>query len=291
MANLPTVGGDSGTWGTKLNEYLETEHNADGTHDPGVDTTAVHDNVAGEIAAVAEKTAPVAGDYLLIEDGEDGSAKKKVDIDNLPSQDLSGYVAKTSFDAHSILAATTDNTPAALTVGEQTVIGRITGGNIAALSAAQLATLALSTALPENTAIILDAELSADGKYSGFVETGVAGAALAFGNLIYLAVADSRWELTDASAEATSGGVKVGICVRAAAADGDPTTILLFGKVRADAAFPTLTVGAPVYIGETAGGIVVTAPPTSGAIVRILGYGNTSDELHFCPSNDWIELA
>lgn len=38
------------------------------------------------------------------------------------------------FDAHSILAATADNTPAALTITEQTVLGRATGGNIAALA-------------------------------------------------------------------------------------------------------------------------------------------------------------
>ena len=32
MANLPTVGGDDGNWGTILNEYLLVEHGAGGTH-------------------------------------------------------------------------------------------------------------------------------------------------------------------------------------------------------------------------------------------------------------------
>jgi len=32
MARLPTVGGDDGNWGSVLNEFLEIEHNADGTH-------------------------------------------------------------------------------------------------------------------------------------------------------------------------------------------------------------------------------------------------------------------
>ncbi|HMN15058.1 MAG TPA: hypothetical protein PKD55_22295 [Bellilinea sp.] len=32
MARLPTPGGDDGNWGTILNEYLNTEHKADGTH-------------------------------------------------------------------------------------------------------------------------------------------------------------------------------------------------------------------------------------------------------------------
>lgn len=31
-ARLPTVNGDDGNWGTVLNEFLEVEHNADGTH-------------------------------------------------------------------------------------------------------------------------------------------------------------------------------------------------------------------------------------------------------------------
>lgn len=141
----------------------------------------------------------------------------------------------------------------------------------------------------ENKGIILDAALSADGKWSGIVETGTAGAVLAFGDLVYFAVADSKWELTDASAAATAFG-KIGICVLAAA-ENAATVILLYGKVRADAVFPALTIGAPVHMSETAGDIVVAAPVTSGAIVRIIGYGNTADELFFCPDNTYLELA
>jgi len=143
--------------------------------------------------------------------------------------------------------------------------------------------------MAENDPILLDAALSADGKYSGICEAGTAGAVLAFGDLVYLAVADSRWELCDASAEATAFG-KIGICVLAAAGDGSATTILLFGKVRV-AAFPTLTIGAPVYMSETAGDITSTAPTTSGAIVRIIGYGNTAAELYFTLDNTYVELA
>jgi len=49
------------------------------------DDDAIHDNVAGEITAVAEKIAPATGDFLLIEDGADSDNKKKVDIANLPA--------------------------------------------------------------------------------------------------------------------------------------------------------------------------------------------------------------
>ena len=147
-----------------------------------------------------------------------------------------------------------------------------------------------SVALPEDVGIILDPALSADGTYSGIVEAGTAGATLAFGDLVYLAVADSRWELTDADAEATAFG-KIGICVLAAGSDGNATTILLFGKVRADTAFPALTIGAPVFIGTTAGDIVTTAPSGVGDIIRIIGQGNTADELFFHPDNTFIEHA
>lgn len=50
---------------------------------PG-DADAIHDNVAGEIAALTEKETPVDADLILIEDSQDGNAKKKVQVGNLP---------------------------------------------------------------------------------------------------------------------------------------------------------------------------------------------------------------
>ncbi len=131
-----------------------------------------------------------------------------------------------------------------------------------------------------------------DGEYSGTVVDGVAGAALAFGELVYLAVGDSRWELAKADAEATAFG-KLAICVLVAAGNGSATKLLLWGNVRADAVFPALTIGAPTHISEaTAGEVQVAAPTgTTGWIVRIIGYGNTGDELFFCPDNTYVELA
>lgn len=136
--------------------------------------------------------------------------------------------------------------------------------------------------------IVLDAALSADGTYSGIVVAGTAGATLAFGDLVYFAAADSRWELTDADADSTAGAVRIGICVLAAASDGDPTLILTFGKIRADTAFPDLTVGAPAYIGTTAGDIQTAQPSGTDDVIRIVGYGVTVNELFFCPSNDYM---
>jgi hypothetical protein len=50
-----------------------------------------------------------------------------------PTADGLGAVEKSTYNAHTILAATTDDTPAALTVPERTLVGRLTGGNISAV--------------------------------------------------------------------------------------------------------------------------------------------------------------
>lgn len=60
---------------------------------------------------------------------------------NTGDQDLSGYVTKATYNAYSILMATTDDTPVAITIAEQTIVGRITGGAIKALSATEVRTL------------------------------------------------------------------------------------------------------------------------------------------------------
>ncbi len=49
------------------------------------DGSAIHDNEAGEIHAITEKTTPVDDDELLIEDSADGYKKKRVKICNLPA--------------------------------------------------------------------------------------------------------------------------------------------------------------------------------------------------------------
>ncbi|KKK78455.1 hypothetical protein LCGC14_2843400, partial [marine sediment metagenome] len=55
-------------------------------------------------------------------------------IQGLGDDDHTQYILKTLFDAQSVLAATSDNTPAVLTLAEQTLVGRLTGGNVAAIA-------------------------------------------------------------------------------------------------------------------------------------------------------------
>ncbi len=76
------------------------------------------------------------------------------------------------------------------------------------------------------------------------------------------------------------------MCVLAAAADGNATKILLQGTIRADAKFPTLTISAPVYVGETAGAIQVAIPTGADNVIRVVGRALTADEIYFNPSQD-----
>ena len=55
--------------------------------------------------------------------------------------DSASIVLKSLFDANTILKADTDDTPIALTVAEQRIVGRITSGNIDDLTGAQALTI------------------------------------------------------------------------------------------------------------------------------------------------------
>lgn len=145
--------------------------------------------------------------------------------------------------------------------------------------------------LAENEGFLLDAVLSATGKYCGIMEAGVADTVLAFGDCCYLKAGSTRWAPALANTATTSIN-KLGICILAATAVADTTTILLYGKV-SSTILPSLTVGAPVYISAGTAGRLVTAVSSTatGAISRIVGYGNATAELQFDPDKSWIEYV
>ena len=86
----------------------------------GTDADAIHDNVAGEIAAVTEKVTPVAADLILIEDSADSNNKKRIQITNLPG---SGAVFNSAY--------TYDNTTAKADPGAATFrLDNVTMGSV-----------------------------------------------------------------------------------------------------------------------------------------------------------------
>jgi hypothetical protein len=66
------------------------------------------------------------------------SSTNTLTVDQVEANNL---VEIEDFDANTILKADTDNTPVALTVPEDTIIGRLSGGQITALTVAQVSTL------------------------------------------------------------------------------------------------------------------------------------------------------
>lgn len=85
-------------------------------------------------------TQPATGSTLTIQDGFTLTANGNAVVSgtNTGDQDLSGLVTKATYDANTILKADADNTPLALTVGENTIVGRITAGVITALTGTQV---------------------------------------------------------------------------------------------------------------------------------------------------------
>lgn len=199
---------------------------------------------------------------------------------------FSNDVAPTANDGAALGKATTSWSD--LFLAEGGVINWDNGDATLTQSGNSLTLAGANLVLAESVSVVLDSALSADGTYTGTTISGTAGAALAFGDAVYLAAADSRWELADASAASTSGSVMVGICVLAAASDGDPTVILLNGTVRADTAFPTFTVSAPVYISETAGDLTNTAPTTTDSVTRVMGTALDGNTLLLNISADYV---
>jgi len=83
---LRATGATTFAWGAIQAGDLPSHNHveADITDLDHTDVDAIHDNVAGEIVLVPEKTTPASADVLLIEDSEAGNAKKRVQIGNLP---------------------------------------------------------------------------------------------------------------------------------------------------------------------------------------------------------------
>lgn len=96
-----------------------------------------------------ENTAHSTDAHTMTIDGRDVSVdgtkldgvEAAADVTDAANVNAAGAVMEADYNAQTILQATSDNTPVALTVGEQRIVGRITSGNITALTGAQVMAL------------------------------------------------------------------------------------------------------------------------------------------------------
>jgi len=147
-----------------------------GSGNDNADFTVVQTNLDGAVIGPAS----VTDGYLVLFDGTTGKLIKAGTgaPGTMAYETATNYVPKSLYDAHSILYATSDNTPAALTVGEQTFVGRVTSGNIAALTAAQAMGILWQSAPASKTA------------------TGTAGWMAKDANYLYICTGTDVWART-----------------------------------------------------------------------------------------------
>lgn len=128
--------------GEKAQLAIDTQ-NAERTLDLSENLTLA-DGYNFTLQALGQANSLILNESLTLGNGYDGTltfsaASKVLTVDE--SASMSDFVREADYGIQTILRATTNNTPTALTVTEQTLVGRITSGNIAALSTTQIRTL------------------------------------------------------------------------------------------------------------------------------------------------------
>lgn len=116
-----------------LGKGATTRMVSDGTVTAGA---LCYQTAAGKVASSG--TLPVG--IALTAGATDGDIVEVADASSSAYSQTPG-IAASAYDAHTILYATTDNTPVALTVGASTIVGRKASGNISAMSALEAATV------------------------------------------------------------------------------------------------------------------------------------------------------
>lgn len=119
-------------------------HEADTTAVHGIANTANLETSAGAQAKVDAAIAALVNSAPGLLDTLDEIAAALGDDPNFATTItnlINARITKATLDANTLLKADTDDTPVALTVAEQTLVGRITGGNVDDLSVAQVKTL------------------------------------------------------------------------------------------------------------------------------------------------------
>ncbi|KKM26006.1 hypothetical protein LCGC14_1589210 [marine sediment metagenome] len=108
---------------------------------------------------------PADDDEVYIRDVSEGASaeSKRITVGNLVG------LIKDLFGAHTVLIAISNNTPVALVVGQQTVVGRLTGENITAVA----------IGISDNNIVQIDHASATDDDYAKFTAAGLEGRSFA----------------------------------------------------------------------------------------------------------------
>jgi hypothetical protein len=133
----------------------------------------------------------------------------------------------------------------------------------------------------DDTTPQLGGNLDLNGK--GITQILTAGENLVDGDWCYLKSDSKMWK-TDASAEATAAG-KICVCTDTIAADA--AGVFLKRGIYTTSG---LTAASTYYLSETAGAITLTKPTTADAIVRVVGYADSTTLLDVDIDQTYIEV-
>jgi hypothetical protein len=135
-------------------------------------------------------------------------------------------------------------------------------------------------AVPE---IALDALPGTDDTYQGTTINGRnAGATIAQWEAVYLD-ASGTWQLADANGTGTYPARGLAV---AAYSSTNPAVVIDNGVVRNDAW--AWTIGGPIYLSTTAGGLTQTAPSASGDKIQLMGYALTADSMRVIVTGEYL---
>ena len=110
-----------------------------GSGNVNTDWTVIQTNTDGAVIGPASST----DNYIALFNGATGKLLKQSTsaIGTMAYETATNYIAKSTLTAQTVLAAISSGTPVPITVNEQTLVGRKTGGNITALTASEIRTI------------------------------------------------------------------------------------------------------------------------------------------------------
>ena len=176
----------------------------------------------------------------------------------------------------------------AVALAEQTILGRITGGHVVGLTAAQVKTLIAIVAADLPTvmtpsALNYSTALAADHTFWGDYITENVGENVNFGELLYFDCSEVEWKRADYNVVGTMPCMGISV-TNGQVTNGNPCNILLRGGVRHDAwSWQIDDVLKILYCGAT-GAMQVTPVSGTGDYSQAVAIMKTATTIHFRPS-------